>query len=98
MEFSKYNIVVNDYPQKDYSMIYNLFTHRTGRRIAGNGREPDVVLVREKLRRVQIVLAGGQRGLSEVLAQKYRRRDRIDGFNRLLRLSEQQAADRQWLS
>ena len=46
--------------------------HRTGRRIAGNGREPDVVLVREKLRRVQIVLAGGQRGLSEVLAQKYR--------------------------
>lgn len=29
-------------------------------------------LVREKLRRVQIVLAGGQRGLSEVLAQKYR--------------------------
>ena len=30
------------------------------------------VLVREKLCRVQIVLAGGQRGLSEVLAQKYR--------------------------
>lgn len=28
MEFSKYNIVVNDYPQKDYSMIYNLFTHK----------------------------------------------------------------------